>query len=164
MLNIVVRFAILSIIIIVVMHSLYSFLVKNLTIPRVKDLVHKPQTQYENIIRSLTENENRKERDLTFMNNEKNDNRNRNQAEAAAPSNLSANQIEMKNELKSYINDLKTSRNNKKEEMRKGMNTSSSSIYDNYDTFSESQPSLPSMEPMSASNGGNFDNMMLSPY
>ena len=129
----------------------------------VKDLVHKPQTQYENIIRSLTENENRKESDLTFMNNEKNDNRNRNQGEAAVPSNLSANQIEMKNELKSYINDLKTSRNNKKEEMRKGMNTSSS-MYDTYDSFSESQPSLPSMEPMSASNGGNFDNMMLSPY
>ena len=105
------------------MHSLYSFLVKNLTIPKVKDLVHKPQTQYESILRSLTENEVSNVQDANGKAEEKD---------------LSINQIEMKNELKSYIKDLKEGRRQEKEEreveVSQHTGTSSSfSAFDNYD-------------------------------
>ena len=144
------------------MHSLYSFLVKNLTIPRVKDLVHKPQTQYENILKSITDNDNRKE-GMEKGNKKKNVDFDMN---PATSTNLSDNQIEMKNELKSYINDLKSSRkhNNKKMQGGGGASSSSSSVYDNYDSYNDdyqqADHSMETMEPMSASSGGNFDQMM----
>ena len=105
------------------MHSLYSFLVKNLTIPKVKDLVHKPQTQYESILRSLTEKDDRYVQDANGKAEEKD---------------LSINQIEMKNELKSYIKDLKAGRRQEKEEREAEVSqhtgsSSSFSAFDNYD-------------------------------
>ena len=126
MLDSVIKFVILSIIIIVVMHSLYSFLVKNLTVPRVKDLVHKPQTQYESILRSLTDNDERNQ-GKTYENN-------------ADDNALSTNQIDMKNELKNYIRDLKAGRNNVEEgrdlpqKIEDGTTTTASiSAFDTYD-------------------------------
>lgn len=163
MLNSIVRFVILSVIIIVVMHSLYSFLVKNLTIPRVKDLVHKPQTQYENILRSITEND--KKKNIGEMEtNKKGGDYDSNSADATASSSkLSDNQIEMKNELKSYIKDLKSSRAPKQQ----GSQNEVSSVFDNYDSFNEYQTPATIdqssfMEPLSASStsGGNYDTML----
>ena len=124
MLDSVIKFVILSIIIIVVMHSLYSFLVKNLTVPRVKDLVHKPQTQYESILRSLTDNDERNQ-GKTYENN-------------ADDNALSTNQIDMKNELKNYIRDLKAGRNNVEEgrdlpQKIEDGTTASISAFDTYD-------------------------------
>lgn len=128
MLDTVIKFVILSIIIIVVMHSLYSFLVKNLTVPKVKDLVHKPQSQYESILRSLTDKDER--------------NPGKNYVNNAGDNSLSMNQIEMKNELKSYIKDLKAGRNNDIVEERRDLpqnidggsaSTSNISAFDTYD-------------------------------
>ena len=128
MLDSVIKFVILSIIIIVVMHSLYSFLVKNLTVPKVKDLVHKPQSQYESILRSLTDKDER--------------NSGKNYVNNAEDNSLTMNQIEMKNELKSYIKDLKAGRNNDIVEERRDMpqkidggstSTSNISAFDTYD-------------------------------
>lgn len=130
MLDSVIKFVILSIIIIVVMHSLYSFLVKNLTVPKVKDLVHKPQSQYESILRSLTDKDDR------------NPGKNNNYVNNAEDNSLSMNQIEMKNELKSYIKDLKAGRNNDIVEERRDLpqkidggstSTSNISAFDTYD-------------------------------
>ena len=110
------------------MHSLYSFLVKNLTVPKVKDLVHKPQSQYESILRSLTDKDDRNP-GKNFVNN-------------AEDNYLSMNQIEMKNELKSYIKDLKAGRNNDNVEERRDLpqkidggstSTSNISAFDTYD-------------------------------
>ena len=132
MLDSVVRFVIISVIIIVVMHSLYSFLVKNLTIPRVKDLVHKPQTQYENIFKSITSNN--ESSAIHELGSEKN------KLDDGINKQLSDNQIEMKNELKSYINDLKASRqrnNNNSNSHGGGDIGQSSSAFDNYDNYSD---------------------------
>ncbi len=158
MLNSIVRFSILSVIIIVVMHSLYSFLVKNLTTPRVKDLVHKPQTQYENILRSITEKDKAGNIGDIGTTNISNDDRNKDSA--ASSKKLSDNQIEMKNELKSYIKDLKSSRLPKTQGIQKEL----SSVYDNYDSYNEYQ-STESLDqsyivPMSASPQGSYDNVM----
>ena len=170
MLNSVVRFVILSIIIIVVMHSLYSFLVKNLTIPMVKDLVHKPQTQYENILKSITENDQKKHYEKRETDGDHNYNSHSNT--------LSENQIEMKNELKSYINDLRSSRNQKQEATQHNRQNSpnspnSSSVFDSYDIYNDYHTSTSTStssttnnnEPVSMSSGGNYDQIMsLSQY
>ena len=60
----------------------------------VKDLVHKPQTQYENILKSITENDQKKHSEKRETDGDHNYNSHSNT--------LSENQIEMKNELKSY--------------------------------------------------------------
>ena len=163
MLNSIVRFVILSVIIIVVMHSLYSFLVKNLTIPRVKDLVHKPQTQYENILRSITENDKKKNMGEMETNKRGGDYDSNSADATTSSSKLSDNQIEMKNELKSYIKDLKSSRAPKQQ----GSQNEVSSVFDNYDSFNEYQTPATIdqssfMEPLSSSSssGGNYDTML----
>ena len=40
----------ISLILIILVHYLFTFFMTNLTIPKVKDLVNKPQQQYETII------------------------------------------------------------------------------------------------------------------
>lgn len=44
---------ILSIILIAVIHYIYTFFKNNLTIPQVKDLIHKPQQQYDEIYKTI---------------------------------------------------------------------------------------------------------------
>ncbi len=165
MLDSVVRFVIISVIIIVVMHSLYSFLVKNLTIPRVKDLVHKPQTQYENIFKSITSNNN-DSRVIDELGSEKN------KLEEGVNKQLSENQIEMKNELKSYIKDLKASRQRNNSISQGGDIGQASSVFDKYDNYTDfgshdnisrfkgnnNTDSNNFMDPLSAS-AGSYENM-----
>lgn len=47
------KIALLSLMLIFLMHYLYSFFLQNLTTPKVKDLVNRPSEQYEGIMRSL---------------------------------------------------------------------------------------------------------------
>ena len=47
----IIKVCICSFIIIILLHYLYNFLLATLTVPKVKDLVIKPQKQYENILR-----------------------------------------------------------------------------------------------------------------
>tara|TARA_Y100000389_G_C17122167_1_gene345970 strand:+ start:295 stop:615 length:321 start_codon:yes stop_codon:yes gene_type:complete len=86
-----------------------------------------------------------------------------NSVDAASSSKLSDNQIEMKNELKSYIKDLKSSRAPKQQ----GAQNEVSSVFDNYDSFNEYQTPATIdqssfMEPLSSSSssGGNYDTML----
>ena len=44
---------ILSIILIAVIHYIYTFFKNNLTIPQVKDLINKPQKQYDEIYKTI---------------------------------------------------------------------------------------------------------------
>ena len=44
---------ILSITLIAVIHYIYTFFKNNLTIPQVKDLIHKPQQQYNEIYKKI---------------------------------------------------------------------------------------------------------------
>jgi hypothetical protein len=47
------KISLLSLLLIFLIHYLYTFFLQNLTTPKVKDLVNRPSEQYENIIRSL---------------------------------------------------------------------------------------------------------------
>jgi len=77
----------LSIIFIVVVHSIYKFFKNNLTIPKTKDLVNKPSVEYEKIKNEL--NKFKKEETLKKKNNN-----------------------EMKNELKNYLKELSDTKKN----------------------------------------------------
>ena len=77
----------LSIIFIVVVHSIYKFFKNNLTIPKTKDLVNKPSVQYEKIKNELNK----------FKNEDKLKKKNEN---------------EMKTELQNYLKELSDSKKN----------------------------------------------------
>jgi hypothetical protein len=68
------------------MHNLYSFFKDTLTVPKIKDMVKRPQQRYDTLFREL-----------------------RNQVVAEQPiANATAND-DMKNELKRYLMDLNSS-------------------------------------------------------
>jgi len=77
----------LSIIFIVVVHSIYKFFKNNLTIPKTKDLVNKPSIQYEKIKNEL--------------NNFKNEDKLKKKSDN-----------EMKTELQNYLKELSDSKKN----------------------------------------------------
>ena len=47
------KISLLSLLLIFLIHYLYIFFLQNLTTPKVKDLVNRPNEQYENIMKSL---------------------------------------------------------------------------------------------------------------
>ena len=73
---------IISILIISTIHYLYDFFKENLTIPKVKDLVNKPEKKYKEIYSSINTNK--------VLTNEK----------------KNINKKDMKNELKQYLSNL----------------------------------------------------------
>jgi len=91
MLLFILKNAIISIILIFLLHYIYDYFKTNLTTPKVKDLVNKPQIQYEEIIESIKENNNINKKEMK----EKKD----------------LQKLSMKNELKKYMDELNTSEN-----------------------------------------------------
>jgi len=49
----IIKHAIFSIVIITLMHYLYIFFKNNLTVPKIKDLVNRPEQKYREIYKSL---------------------------------------------------------------------------------------------------------------
>ena len=89
----IIRWAIISLILIALIHHLFYFFKDTLTVPKVKDLIHVPRKQYEeieNTLKSSTENSSLTENTAKHR-------------DAA-----SVNQADMANELKSFFNELKT--------------------------------------------------------
>ena len=85
-----------SLVIIFVLHKLYAFFKDTLTVPKIKDMVKRPQQKYETLFREL------RNRGQDFaVNDETNSNTNSN-----ANANANANAVAMKNELKRYLMDL----------------------------------------------------------
>jgi type II secretory pathway component PulC len=78
----IIQMSILSLILIVLVHYLFTFFKTNLTIPKVKDLVNKPQKQYEALFDTMKESNNIKHQPVI----ETTDN--------------------MKNELKNYLKEI----------------------------------------------------------
>tara|TARA_Y100000389_G_C17280879_1_gene422877 strand:+ start:347 stop:679 length:333 start_codon:yes stop_codon:yes gene_type:complete len=78
----IIQMSIISLILIILVHYLYTFFKTNLTVPKVKDLVNKPQRQYEELYNTMKENNIIK----TSQTNNSNDS--------------------MKNELKNYLKEL----------------------------------------------------------
>ena len=52
----IIQMSVLSLILIILVHYLFTFFKTNLTIPKVKDLVNKPQKQYETLFDTMKEN------------------------------------------------------------------------------------------------------------
>ncbi len=77
----------LSIIFIVVVHSIYKYFKNNLTIPKTKDLVNKPSLQYKQIQEEINKSQ-------------------------EAIKLKQKNEEEMKNELQSYLKELSGNKNN----------------------------------------------------
>lgn len=88
MLLFILKNAIISIILICLLHYIYDYFKTNLTTPKVKDLVNKPQIQYEEILESIKENNNINKKEIK--------------------KNEDLQKITMKNELKQYMNELNT--------------------------------------------------------
>ena len=79
-----IKTAFISLISIILIHYLYIFLKTNLTIPKVKDLVYKPKIQYKEIYKVINKNTNEQD----------------------------SEQIDMKNELKEYLQSLSDTKTN----------------------------------------------------
>ena len=90
------KWVLISFVLIVLIHYLYSFLKTMLTIPKVRDLVNKPLSRYDEIIttKNITDN--------NYKNNNKNENDNENENE-----NKNKNENNMQNELTNFLLDLK---------------------------------------------------------
>ena len=53
----ILKWVIISFTLIFLMHHLYQFLMNTLTVPKIKDLVNKPNEQYQDIFRILEKNQ-----------------------------------------------------------------------------------------------------------
>ena len=91
----ILRWIVISLILIILVHHLFYFFKNTLTIPKIKDLVDSPSNQYKEIENTLNSTSlSNKETDKTKLNN----------------SNISIplNPNEMKNELKNFFKELNT--------------------------------------------------------
>lgn len=109
-----VKHVVISLVFILLMHYIYNFFKSNLTIPKVKDLVSRPQQQYNKIfdvMRNSKKNE---------VNNDNNDN---NVVETTSSTN-------MKTELKKYLNNLQ-----KKQDGIQSVGMNFENSYDTYNKY-----------------------------
>ena len=89
MLLFILKWAILSFILIVLIHYLYSFFKSTLTIPKVRDLVNKPTERYNEMIDTIKYNDGVKYNDKDSINKQDN----------------------MQDELSNFLQDLKKNKN-----------------------------------------------------
>lgn len=82
----IIQMSIISLVLIILVHYLFTFFKTNLTIPKVKDLVNKPQKQYETLFDTMKET-----------------------SIKPKPSSVEDNS-NMKNELKNYLKELSDSK------------------------------------------------------
>jgi hypothetical protein len=94
-----IQVSVVSLIIIYVIHNLYSFFKDTLTVPKIKDMVKRPQQRYDTLFREL-----RNQVAEHAANANANDN-----ANANANANPGSEADNMKNELKRYLMDLNSS-------------------------------------------------------
>jgi len=115
----VVQVVIVSIVIIFLLHNLYIFFKETLTVPKMKDMVKRPQQKYESLFRELEEfrrdhNVNVSSSNATNANaNATNaSNANATNASNANATNASNANDAMKNELKRYLMELNAPQSN----------------------------------------------------
>ena len=90
----VIQVMIVSFVIIFILHNLYFFFKETLTIPKMKDMVKRPQQRYDTLFRELR------------MHNEEHSNNAADTTASAAASARDGNADAMKNELKRYLMEL----------------------------------------------------------
>jgi hypothetical protein len=95
----IIQMSIISLVLIILVHYLFTFFKTNLTIPKVKDLVNKPQKQYETLFDTM------KETSIKPKPSSAEDNSN------------------MKNELKNYLKELSDSKKSSNSPSTSDVNT-----------------------------------------
>lgn len=100
----IIQMSIISLVLIILVHYLFTFFKTNLTIPKVKDLVNKPQKQYEILFDTM------KETNIQ-----------------PKPSAIPDDTSNMKNELKNYLKELSDSKKTATSTSTDGGNTFSTS-------------------------------------
>ena len=108
---IVTKTAIISLILIILIHSSYIFLKTNLTIPKIKDLVDKPDLAYKEIYNTIHDKKNATTTKEVTKQKENN---------------------QMKNELKEYLKGLTKKKEEKKEPVG---GTLGNDLFNNYQTL-----------------------------
>ena len=103
----ILQITIMSIILIFLVHHLFTFFKTNLTVPKIKDLVNSPVQKYEdmfNVIKSSSTNTHMN----THMNAHTDDSNYSTNISDLLPSNNDNDPEHMKNELKSFLKGLST--------------------------------------------------------
>jgi hypothetical protein len=109
----IIQWSIVSLTFIFLLHHLYSFFIDTLTIPKVKDLVNKPQDRYNELFTTLERNNKTSQKTNNINNN--NYINNTNVVPNIVPNVVSDNTDNMHNELLDFLNNIK--RNNKPTEL-----------------------------------------------
>ncbi len=102
MLSWIFQMSVISLILIILVHYLFTFFKTNLTIPKVKDVVNKPQEQYELLFNTIKSNSLAKN---SSVDSDK-------QHTGNGSGNSAINNTDMKNELKNYLKELSNSKTN----------------------------------------------------
>jgi hypothetical protein len=105
MFYLILKWTLISLILIVLVHYLYSFFKTTLTVPKIKDLVNRPAGAYKEIYETI-EKVKVNEREKLKENNENNIN--------SVSNSVIKNEDNMKDELKSFLNSLSSSDANKR--------------------------------------------------
>jgi flagellar basal body-associated protein FliL len=104
----IIQMSIISLIVIVLVHYLFIYFKKNLTTPIVKDLVNKPQKQYDALFNTMNQSTN-----STFSSTKHTNN-------SMEISNAN-NNSNMKSELKNYLKELSDSKKSTSDSANKGV-------------------------------------------
>jgi hypothetical protein len=94
----IIKVSILSLILIFLLHYLYSFFISTLTVPKVKDLVTLPQQKYDEMFHSLQQQQ-QQQQQQQLLNNNINNNGN----------NATGNSQSMKDDLINFLKDIGSS-------------------------------------------------------
>ena len=89
----IVKWTIISLTLIFLVHHLYSFLMNTLTVPKIKDLVNKPKEQYNDILQTMHKG---KDKGTNAM-----------RSDTMRSNTMHSTDNSMTDELSSFLNDLK---------------------------------------------------------
>ena len=105
----IIQWSIISLFLIVLIHYLYGFFQTTLTIPKIKDLVNRPASAYKemyNTINNDYHSGNNKDSQLNKNTNANKNNYPQNSESTNSTNQPSSTNQNMKDELKSYLNNL----------------------------------------------------------
>jgi hypothetical protein len=121
----ILKWSIISLTIIYLIHHLYMFFLNTLTVPKVKDLVNKPTEQYDEIFKTL-QNSSSSDMINSNSNSNGNGNGNRNRKQNKHKNNETLSDDKMTEELSSFLNELKKNPTNNNNISNNNMNFSNS--------------------------------------
>jgi len=96
----IVKWVIISLTLIFLIHHLYMFLMNTLTVPKIKDLVNKPNQQYKDIYDTMQSTTSAANSTSTAARAAAN-------STSTAATSTAANDVQMTDELSTFLNDLK---------------------------------------------------------